>query len=625
MASRKRSSLPANKACFLPRTAVMQRKRPIRIGDNKESIARFAASYPDDPVDVIIGDWLSEANMTALAARKAAKDGRGVFEWSFVEAIRPALDNIQKYGIKVAVNAGGSDTELLHKTLTDLIAQRGLTLKVAWVSGDELPLSSLSSSLTNIYTNDSLGAWPFKPLYAQAYLGGFGIASAFAEGADIVVCGRVSDASPVIGAAAWWHGWWDKTKHQDQLANAFVAGHLIECSTYVTAGNFAGFVDLEDKWHDLGFPIAEIGENGQVVITKQQGTGGVVNIDTCKAQLLYEIQGPWYFNSDVTAVLNDISFVQVGPDRVALQGVKSSPPPPTTKVGITALGGYQAEVQWYLVGLDIPTKARHFEQLARKALGSNGTLERLKRLEFQQLGVAQPDAASQNASTVLLRVVAQAQNLEALSPGIFLKPILDLIMSSYPGGTFNLDLRQGFPKPIYEYYVTLLPQEYIEHQVHLPFASKVLSIPPPTMTKVYPRRQPSQSITQAQSKTPWGKTTKAPLGSIVLARSGDKGSDSNVGFWVRSQEEFEWLRGLLSTEKLKELLGQEYNGKEIDRFELPKIWAVHFLLHDHLDRGVSCTTTVDFLGKNVAEFLRARHVDIPVKFLDKTRSVRSKM
>ncbi|KAJ7140973.1 hypothetical protein C8R44DRAFT_239640 [Mycena epipterygia] len=598
-------------------------KRPVRIGgasgaasDRRAGFAQLASAYPDDPVDMLIGDFMSEANMTFLAAKKVEGAEGGAFEAVFVEAVKPALGNISKYGIKVAVNAGGSDTQLLHKVMTELVKAQNLTLKVAWISGDEVLSTVLeradSEPFLNAYTKETLSSWPFKPLYAQAYLGGLGIATAFAKGADIVICGRVSDASLVIGAAAWWHGW-DRTR-LPQLANALVAGHLIECSTYITGGNFTGFKELEEgaRWLDLGFPIAEISGNGDVVITKQKRTGGVVSVATCTAQLLYEIQGPWYFNSDVTAILDNISFTQVGADRVSMSGVGYAPPPPTTKVGITAHGGFQASFTYFLVGLDIPMKARMFEQQVRHTLRT--TAPNLTLLSFQLLGSPTPNARTQTAATVPLRIVAQARTAEDLAPPSFMRPIIDLVMSAYPGGTFDLDMRQGVPRPVLEYFVTKMEQRDVRHRVHMA-DGEVAEVPPPSVTRIFPTQQPSTPRFSGAGRDNFGETVRAPLGLVVHARSGDKGSDSNVGFFARDAEEFEWLRRLLSVDQVKELLADEYNGKEIDRFELPNIRAVHFLLHDHLDRGVSCTSTVDFLGKNVAEFLRAREVDVPRKFL----------
>jgi len=278
--------------------------------DRRHAMAAFAKAYPTDPVDVIISDYMSEANMVIAAARKVDSSNAALsdpnplvalgpaFEASFLEALEPALSDLAKYKIRVAVNAGASDTEGLYNIVCDMIKKNGLNIRVAWISGDEvLPaidtgLKDGTSQFRNIYTGETLSSWKFEPIYAQAYLGGLGISEAFSQGAQIVVCGRVSDASPVIGAAVWWHGW--QRSQLNELANAFVAGHLIECSNYVCGGNFSGFKSLENHagWEDIGYPIAEIAKDGSVIITKQRGTQGRVDIDTCSSQLLYEIQGP---------------------------------------------------------------------------------------------------------------------------------------------------------------------------------------------------------------------------------------------------------------------------------------------------------------------------------------------
>ncbi|KXL46451.1 hypothetical protein M433DRAFT_88046 [Acidomyces richmondensis BFW] len=607
----------------------MARRRPIRIAgcsgaatDRRHAMKMLASNYPNDPVDVIMGDWMSEANMTSRSISKIDNPDIDAYEPTFLESLEPALPYIAKYGIKIAANAGASDTQKLHKVVTKMVKQGDLDLKVAYISGDEVLLAvqeahrTGKSKFENICTGEILSNWKFQPIYAQAYLGGLGIALAFEKGADIAICGRVSDASPVIGAAYWWHNW--SRDDLNELANAFVAGHLIECSNYVCGGNFTGFKSLELKgWDDIGYPIAEIAHNGQVVITKNQGSGGEVSTQTCSSQLLYEIQGPWYFNSDVTAIIDELWFEQLGTDRVALRGVKADLPPLTTKVGLTAKGGYQAEVHWFLCGLDIPEKARMMEAQCRRMLQPHA--KKFTKLEFTINGSAAEDASSQNAATVDFRIFAQAPNSEDLSPAKFFRPVVDPIMEGYPGATPHLDWRQGFPKPIQEYYVTLIPQQDIRHKVHL-WNGMEFEIPPPPRSKKYPAQQPTEPVAKGgkDPKKDFGPTTKGPMGWIVHARSGDKGSNCNVGFWVRFHDEWEWLRSLLSVDAIKQLLAGEYKpGHKIDRFELPNMYGVHFLLHDHLDRGVSCSSSYDFLGKNVAEFLRSKHVDLPTKFLSR--------
>ena len=336
---------------------------------------------------------------------------------------------------------------------------------------------------------------------------------------------------------------------------------------------------------------------------------------------LYEIQGPWYFNSDVTAVLDGIWFEQIGEDRVALRGVKALPPPPTTKVGVTALGGYQAENIWFLTGLHIPAKARMLEAQLRAALAPYS--DKWSLLKFHVIGTPAQNADSQDAATVCMRIFVQAKNETDIAPKRFLRPVTDNIMQCYPGGTYNLDIRQGLSKPFYEYYVTLLPQSKVKHAVH--FEGKTTAITTPPQTKAFSPRPPSQASTdEPVDMKSFGPTQRLPLGTIVYARSGDKGSDCNCGLWVRHQEEYSWLRNLLSVDNIKLLLGKEYSHPpaprprpEIERFELPNLKGVHFLFRNLLDRGVTSTSGIDFLGKNVAEYLRQRHVDIPTKFLEK--------
>ncbi|WYZ44528.1 hypothetical protein EsH8_VII_000964 [Colletotrichum jinshuiense] len=529
-----------------------------------------------EDIQFIVGDWMSEMNMTARAASKIDNNGTSdEFEAAFLEGIEPALPNLQSKGIKVAVNAGASDAQKLCNVLTEKIKSQGLDLQVAWIGGDEVidivrqdarngsefqnlttgkQSSKLSDSLLNIDAE-------------QCYLGCWGIVEAFKGGADIVICGRVADASPAIACAAY-HYEWQRGDFQ-QLASSLVAGHLIECSTYVSGGNFSGFKSLPGDVTNLGFPIAEILPNGDFYITKQKGTGGMVTTETCKAQLLYEIQGPLYYHSDVVAVLDDIKFQQVGDDKVFVSNIGSRKPPPTTKVGITAKGGFQAEAHYFLCGLDIEEKAQFLEKQIRSVL----TESSYHCLKFRINGRCPDDPKSQDSATVDFRIFAQARNEESLSNNSFLGPITNNIMQGYPGATFAMDVRQALPRPYYEYWVTLIPQNRVEHICHLPFRGLQVEIPAPSDTEEFIQSQVSYETSNPSDLTDLGPLVRAPLGYIVHARSGDKGSDSNVGFFVRFADEWDWLRATLTAEKLKTLLGQDYVGKPVFRFELPNIWG----------------------------------------------------
>ncbi|OAA62526.1 hypothetical protein SPI_04066 [Niveomyces insectorum RCEF 264] len=633
-------------ATTLPVIGRATHKRPVRIAgasggfsDRQRAIKDLAAL----DVDVIVGDWLSECTMTLHGAQKVDNErlraaGRlmeepvGLFDPTFMDNLGPALPDIARKGIKVAVNAGASDTSLLARLVQDEVTQRGLALRVAYVEGDEVTetvqqLIDAGEPFPSLMTGEDLKDWGYTPIYAQCYLGGAGIAEALRRGADIVICGRVADAAPSVGAGLWWHGW-DRETDFDEVAGALVCGHLIECAAYVTGGYFSGFKRLLDQCENLGFPIAELAHDGSCVITKEQnGTGGEVSVGTVASQLLYEIQGPLYYGCDATANIEGITMTDVStpssPDRVRVAGVRGLPPPRTTKVGLTAVGGYQAEFHVYLCGLDLEAKAEWVERQIRYAAGD--AVKELSCFKFSLNGYCPPDPRNQDVATVDLRVFVQTQNKDLVSkatldvPG-FNRWCMDNGLQGCPGWTLGNDQRQSEGKLYYEYYVTLLPQAAVQHRVVLlwekadPDRGRI-AVPPVAHLAEYPRDQRSYETQAPVDLARFGPTTRGPLGWVVGGRSGDKASDANVGFYVRHDDEWDWLRSLLTVDKIKQLLDEEYVGGKIERFEIPGIRAVHFLLRDHLDRGFNSTSTYDTLGKNVGEYLRAKWVNIPNKFL----------
>ncbi|KAL4894248.1 hypothetical protein BDV59DRAFT_192591 [Aspergillus ambiguus] len=613
-------------------------KRAVRIGgasggftDRQRSIMSFAR---DNDVDVIMGDWMSEMTMQwhgaakhdLIKAGKSDEERAGLFDPSFMGTLIPALPYLQQRKVKLAVNAGASDTKMLAELVEKKIKEQGLSLKVAWVQGDEVldvvqRLMKQGEKFENICYGGNLEDWPFEPIAAQCYLGGAGIAEALRAGADIVICGRVSDAAPVVGACMWWHGW-DRNKDFDQIASSLVAGHLIECSSYVCGGYYSGFKDLFQGCENVGFPIAAINPDGTFTLEKEPNTGGEMSVGTATSQLLYEIQGPLYYGSDVVANLEGIKMEQLQKDIVLVTGVKGCPPPTTTKVGITARGGYQAEFHFYMCGLDLKEKAEWTERQIRYSIGKH--ISNLSLLKFSLNGWCQEDPESQDVATVDFRIFAQTTEPELLGVGSmvgFQRWCMENFLQSCPGASIENDLRQTSGKEFFEYWVSLMPQTEINHEVHFLWNKQSRQIPPANNLKDYGTTFGTRQWTY-DPKAPLdlascGPTTRGPLGYVALGRSGDKASDANVGFFARNEEEWQWLRSLLTVAKIKELLGSEYNGKGVDRFEMPGIRAVHFLLHDHLDRGWSATSTYDGLGKNVCEYLRAKYVDIPIAFLER--------
>ncbi|KIH89893.1 hypothetical protein SPBR_00350 [Sporothrix brasiliensis 5110] len=617
-------------------------KRPIRIAgcsggvyDRKRAIHDMA-KYED--VDVITGDWMSECNMTLRGsdkrdrlAQKTMTSGstevaKG-YEPYFLEELDPALPWLAQKGTKIVVNAGASDVHGLAAAVQALIQKHGVALAVGVVDGDDvtdavLDLYAQGEPFLSLPANRPISEWGFAPLCAQCYLGGTGIAACLAGGADIVLCGRVADASVTVGAAMWWHGW--TRADLAALAGALMVGHIIECSTYATGGYYSAFKDLGGHDLDLGYPIAAVDHAGEAVIGMERNRDGLVNIETVASQLLYEIQGPLYYNSDVTASIKDVRLVQVGQNEVHVSGVKGLPPPPTTKVGITAKGGMQAEFHFYLTGLDIEEKAAMIERQTKARMGAY--LDKFSCLKFMMAGAVPADPATQDEATVDLRIFAQTRDPDLLAGssfvdsdrGSFARFCIENLLQSYPGGTMAPDMRTAIGRPFFEYWVALMPQALVRETAHLPDGT-VQHIPAPTVTQTFPREQRSYDTADPVDLAQFGPTTRAPLGYVALGRSGDKSSNCNLGLFVRRDDEWAWLRTVLSTGKLRALLGKDDVGRPIDRCEFPNIRAVHFLLKDFLDRGFNSTSGFDSLGKNLCEYIRCKYVDIPDKFLARGR------
>ncbi|WAL63185.1 DUF1446 domain-containing protein [Amycolatopsis cynarae] len=584
--------------------------RPIRIanfsgylGDRYTAVDEVMAG---DPVDVLVGDYLAEVTLAALASRHRADPSRGYVEY-FLDQITPHLPALAARGMKVVTNAGGFHPAGLAAALRERIEAAGAGLTVACVEGDNV-LSRLPEyaqaghALENLDTGAPLSSWGVVPLAANAYLGGRGIATALAEGADIVVCGRVTDASLTAGPAAWWHDWaWDDW---DALAGAVTAGHIIECGPQAVGGNFSGFTRIANMLLP-GFPIAEIAADGGSVITKHARDGGEVTVDTVTAQLVYEIQGPRYLNPDVTVHLDTVRVTAAGKDRVALSGATGSPPPPSTKVAVFGQLGFSTVNTVYVTAPDVDAKI----ELLRAQI-SRELPEGVDALEITRIGTAATDPETQWDATVALRVMATSREREALTELNLAQRLLSLYLQSIPG--FYHDGGAAFggsPRPRIDYWPALLPMAAVGHRVV--FADgRVLDIAPPSETAtvaqpVHPEPGPAEDT---------GPLRRAPLGSVAYARSGDKGGNANVGIWVPDERAWPWLRDHLSTAELRRLV-PEVKDLPVVRHEFPRLKAVHFVLRGLLGTGGSSNLRVDQVGKAVGEYLRAKHVLIPEELL----------
>lgn len=552
------------------------------------------------PLDVLTGDYLAELTMLILWKAKA-KDPSAGYARSVLGQLEHVLGTCLDRGIKIVNNAGGLNPAGLAEQLAALAGRLGLHPKIAHVSGDDLvdrvpELLAAGHDLAHLDTGVPLAASGAAPVTANAYLGGWGIAEALGAGADIVVCPRVTDASLVVGPAAWWHGW--GRDDLDALAGAVVAGHVIECGPQATGGNYPFLDEVVDRRYP-GFPLAEVADDGSSVITKHPDTGGLVSVGTVTAQLLYEIAEPAYANPDVVAHFDTVTLRQVGPDRVEIAGTKGSPPPATAKVAINYVGGYRNTMTLVLTGLDIEAKAAWAEQELFDILGGVG---QFAATDVQLLRFDHADAATNAEATAHLRVTVKDPDPKKVGRR-FSGAVLELALGGYAG--FHTTTPPTAESAYGVYWPTLVPVDVLTHRVTLPDGGSVVIAPTPTG----PRRD-DVPLAPAAPLDPAAPTRRAPLGRVCGARSGDKGGNANVGFWTRDDTAFAWLRSYLTTERFRKLL-PEATELVIRRYELANLRALNFVVVGLLGEGVASSVRPDPQAKGLGEFLRSRLVDLP--------------
>jgi hypothetical protein len=587
------------------------------------------------PIDVLTGDWLAELTMLILA-RQRLKHGAGSgYARTFLTQLEQVLGTCLDRGIRVVSNAGGLDPAGAAAALRAKAEELGLgRVRIAYVEGDDLmprldELRAAGETFTNLDTGEPLDSFGAAPLTANAYLGGRGITAALAAGADVVITGRVTDAALVVGPAAWWHGWsYDDPAGLDALAGAVVAGHVIECGAQATGGNYAFFAEVPGLEH-VGFPWAEVAADGSSVIGKHDGTGGLVSVGTVTAQLLYEIGGTAYANPDVTARFDTIELAQAAPDRVAISGVKGVTAPRTAKVAVNVLGGFRNSASLVLTGLDVEAKA----DLALRTVAGVTLAQALSappeelavqsRFDVRELHVAllrhdRPDPATTADAQAELRLTVKAADPKAVGKA-FTAPIVESALASYPGMFPTAPPAEGTPYGVY--WPTSVPAELVTQTVHLDDGSGA-----PTVVATVPSGTPipvSHWEYGPRERTPYDATptVRAPLGTFVGARSGDKGGTANGGLWVRRSGDagldarrFAWLADLLTHDRIGELL-PESRGLDIRIHPLPNLLAVNVELRGWLGRGVADSTSLDPQAKGLGEHLRARYVDIPKSLL----------
>lgn len=556
-------------------------------GDRKSAMLEMLTG---GDLDVITGDYLAELTMLILARQKQEDPDSG-YAKTFLQQLEECLEIAIRDEVKIVVNAGGMNPRGLAGAIEKLAKTRGIDCSTAFIEGDDVTDRAESLGLGN-------------PLAANAYLGGFGISEALKHGADVVVTGRVTDASLIVGAAAWFHRW--SREDYDEIAGAMAAGHVIECGTQATGGNFSFFKEIENPIHP-GFPIARIHPDGSSVITKHPGTNGAVTRETVLAQLLYEVQGLRYGGPDAVLRLDSLKVEELGKDQVLISGAKGELPPTDLKVSVNEIGGYRNEVEFLLTGLDIEEKAALLQESFDFEMA-----EQPEEVEWTLVRNDRPNAEVEEEATAILRLVGRDKDPHKVGRSfsgaavelLFVVPGLHLSSPPQHGRVY------GRFTPAY------IPQDEVEHIVHLSNGESIV-VPPPLETEAFTDNSlhdQHADVKEAARTEDLVPRLSVPFGRIFGTRSGDKGGNANIGVWARNEEGYKWLRENLTVDLLCKLL-PELADFEVGRIDLPNLGALNFVVTGILGEGVAYGARFDPQAKGIGEWLRARRITVPTSLI----------
>jgi hypothetical protein len=614
-------------------------KNALRVGNCSgfygDRLSAMREMLEGGELDVLTGDYLAELTMLILGKDKM-KDPTLGYARTFVRQAEECMGLALERGVRIVSNAGGLNPAGLAEKLRAIAEAQGLRPQIAYVQGDDLMPHAADLGLGNALT-------------ANAYLGAFGIAAALDRGADIVVTGRVTDASVVVGPAASHFGW--GPEQYDELAGAMVAGHIIECGAQATGGNFSGFRAFKPDTRPLGFPTAEIAADGSSVITKHQGTGGVVTVDTVTAQLMYEIGEPSYLGPDVSARLDTIELADEGEDRVRVSGVRGEAPPETLKVCVNELGGFRNSLEFVLVGLDIDAKADWVRAQIEAALEKSPPAS----VEWTLARTDRDDASTEEGASCRLRCSVKDPDPNVVGKR-FTAAAVELGLASYPGFTLTAPPAPASPFGVYR--PAYVDRSAVQHTVvHADGAAEVIDGPgalreagrggrasateatrsggagstvdgtgpraergwlgesaPPRSEDDATAGASAEVAAEVAAHAPKDEVTRRlPLGTFVHARSGDKGGDANIGLWVdrsvHGDARVAWLTKFVTPQRIRELV-PEAEDLPVDVHPLPNLGAVNVVIRGLLGEGVAASTRFDPQAKALGEWLRSRHVSI---------------
>ncbi len=589
-------------------------KRVVRIGSASAALSDSALAVPQmlerGQLDYLVGDYLAEGSM-GLLANIASAQARAGFAPDFIPVhIAPHLQEIARQGVKLVVNAGGVNPRGCAAALREVAAQQGLRLSIAVVDGDDLMPrvdAFRAAGVRDMFTGVALPDAPIDSM--NAYLGAFPIADALAAGADIVITGRVVDSALTLGPLIHEFGW--RPEDYDELAAGTLAGHLLECGAQVTGGTFTDWRSVPG-WADIGYPIAECSADGSFVVTKPEGTGGLVSRGTVAEQLLYETSDPQcYFVPDVTCDFSGVHLEEVGPDRVRVTGARGLPRTSTYKVCTIFRKGWRVAVVQPITGLEAAAKG---ERQAAALIERTGRMLREQgmqdwsRTHVELLGTECTQGArarNRNTREVLCRIVLEHEDKRACD--MFMREQYSGIVSMSPGTSINVGM---VVTPLQALFSFLLDKREITPVVTVDGVSRISAV------------ATDGSFDKAQIVRPQGieareagdDAVEVPLIGLAWARSGDKGNLFNVGVIARHPDFLPYILSALTPEAVAAWFAHEFDdlgAQRVERFLLPGFDAVNFVIHDALGGGITCSPRLDAVAKGKAQQLLCFPVRIP--------------
>ena len=566
-----------------------------------------------EQIDYIVYDYLAEITMSIMARARSADATKGYATDFISAAMAPHLETIAARGVKVVSNAGGVNPEACAEALRYVISAQALNLKVAVVTGDDL----LDRRTEFVGSSEMFSAIPFPDTESvasiNAYLGAFPIADALNRGADIVITGRCVDSAVALAACIHAFDW--RPEEFDKLAQGSLAGHILECGTQATGGNFT---DWESVMHDLdhaGYPLAEVQADGSFDVFKPEGTGGLVSVGTVAEQMLYEIGDPQaYILPDVVCDFTGVHLEAVQEDRVRVTGARGHGAPDSYKVSATWADGYRAGHVWTMYGRDAEGKARQFARFVFARVGE--TLERLglpplTETSVEVIGSEEHFGAAKRVSDVReVDVKIAVKHPSAAGIGTFLKEMTGLALTAPPGLTGFAGARAK-PTPVVRLFSFLLPKTAVAVTVSMD--GNAVTVEP---AQLDPAAAPALvSPPEPQLDEP---SVAVPLEALAFARSGDKGNKANIGVIARRPEFLPYIASDLSAARVEAYFSHFLSPfGYVERFYLPGTEALNFLLHDVLGGGGIASLRVDPQGKGYAQLLLAEEIVLPLSLAEK--------